>query len=254
MIFLFKKLFWLFVPIFIGLVIGYFFLKKKIFHKIKNRDTCAYCGMKCEATRDHVFSRGLFPKKYPRTKNVLTVPSCHRCNNGLSADEEHFRVLLVNIASEYSKEANDVLFSKIRSSIEKAPGKGHKIFASMELVNLFDAGGNFLGKRTKINISKEDWRRYHRVLDKYIKGLFFSQHGRVIPNNYLLKHALIKHKDFPEFAKQIAHWNEDEKQIIVYGYNFVPGSDASIWITIFYDQVAFLTLVMPKKQIENLER
>src|SRR3989344_341924 len=142
--------------------------------------TCAYCGILNDVTMDHVFSRGLFPEDYTRAKNVLTLPACAKCNNGLSEDEEHFRVFLINLSAEYSKEADDILFSKIKRSIEKAPGKGHKILASMELVNLYDLNGTFLGEKTKIHISPEDWQRHHRVLDKYIKGLFFSLKGRIL--------------------------------------------------------------------------
>jgi len=205
-------------------------------------------------TSDHVFSRGLFPDGHVRIKNVLTVPACSTCNNGFSADEEHFRNLVVNLASEYSEEANQILFSKIKRSIEKAPGKGHQLLAKMELVNLFDPSGNYLGERTKIHISEEDWQHHHRVLDKYIKGLFFAQKGKLIPENYRLKHFLAKPEKLPAFVEHLPNLNLDEKDIVVYGSNFIPDSDISLWLTVYYDQVAFQTFLVTEEQIKEFEQ
>ncbi len=218
------------------------------------KGTCAYCGTVGDVTADHVFSRGLFPETYIRKPNVLIVPACSTCNNGFSADEEHFRVFLINLSAEYSKEADDILFSKIKRSIEKAPGKGHNILANMELVNLFDPEGNFLGEKTKIHISEDDWRRHHRVLDKYIKGLFFALKGRVIPSNYRLRHILAKPEKLAQFAAQIPNYNLDEKEIVVYGSNFIPNSDTSIWLTVFYDQVAFQTFMVTEEHMAEFEK
>ncbi len=48
---------------------------------------CAYCG-EFPNTRDHVPSKILLEKPYP--ENLPVVPSCLKCNNGFSLDEEYF--------------------------------------------------------------------------------------------------------------------------------------------------------------------
>ena len=52
---------------------------------------CIYCGGPAE-TRDHVPSRCLLERPYP--KNLPVVGSCARCNQGFSKDEEYFVCLV----------------------------------------------------------------------------------------------------------------------------------------------------------------
>ncbi len=52
---------------------------------------CAYCG-EFPDTRDHVPSKILLEKPFP--ENLPVVPSCLRCNNGFSLDEEYFACLI----------------------------------------------------------------------------------------------------------------------------------------------------------------
>src|SRR5438552_1268299 len=50
----------------------------------KRHGECCYCGAPA-STVDHVPTRKLFPE--PRPSDLITVPSCHPCNNRLSAQE-----------------------------------------------------------------------------------------------------------------------------------------------------------------------
>lgn len=54
--------------------------------------TCTYCGEAALVTRDHIPPVSLFPK--PRPSNLVTVPSCRKCNSGASMDDEYFRLNL----------------------------------------------------------------------------------------------------------------------------------------------------------------
>ena len=57
---------------------------------------CAYCG-EYPDTRDHVPSKILLEKPFP--ENIPVVPSCLKCNNGFSLDEEYFACLIECIIS-----------------------------------------------------------------------------------------------------------------------------------------------------------
>ncbi|APZ47352.1 hypothetical protein BW723_14145 [Polaribacter reichenbachii] len=61
------------------------------FSDIRLENQCAYCG-KLPDTRDHVPSKILLGKPYP--ENLPVVPSCLKCNNGFSLDEEYFACLI----------------------------------------------------------------------------------------------------------------------------------------------------------------
>lgn len=52
---------------------------------------CNYCGNKPD-TRDHIPSKILLDEPFP--ENLPVVPSCSKCNEGFSLDEEYFACLL----------------------------------------------------------------------------------------------------------------------------------------------------------------
>lgn len=59
-------------------------------------DGCIYCGGAVE-TRDHVPSRVLLDRPLP--ENLPVLPSCRKCNNGFSKDEEYLACLLEAVVS-----------------------------------------------------------------------------------------------------------------------------------------------------------
>ena len=52
--------------------------------KIKQK--CVYCNEHEKETDDHVPPKSFYPK--PRPFDLITVPSCLRCNQGLGKDED----------------------------------------------------------------------------------------------------------------------------------------------------------------------
>src|SRR5258708_5405206 len=53
--------------------------------------TCVYCGGEA-TTKDHVIPRCFLEKPFP--PNLPTVPSCRKCNQGYSKDEEYFLAVM----------------------------------------------------------------------------------------------------------------------------------------------------------------
>lgn len=215
---------------------------------------CVYCLEHGEITRDHVISRCLFPEKYEKT-DLIIASSCESCNKGFSKDEEYFRQFLCNFSMEHSEEANDLFFTKIKRSIERRPQIGHKAMSNMELVDCYTKGGIYLGKKTKVNLPDEDWKRYHNVLNKYIKGLFYNEFNEPMPSDYKMKHILGERSDSHlNIIKHLNNWNKNNKEVFVYAYNNVPDSYSSIWLTIYYDTVFFITFVLTDEDYKKFEK
>lgn len=63
----------------------------KTFSDLRLNTQCAYCGEYPE-TRDHVPSKIILENPFP--ENLPVVPSCLKCNNGFSLDEEYFACLI----------------------------------------------------------------------------------------------------------------------------------------------------------------
>ena len=69
--------------------------------KPKNYGECVYCGREAQLTSDHIPPKNLFPK--PRPSNLITVPSCKRCNRSASKDDEYLRLVLVMREDVFSR-------------------------------------------------------------------------------------------------------------------------------------------------------
>lgn len=216
----------------------------------KRKHTCAYCGKCTVSTKDHVIPRNIFPDGYT-IKNLRTVCSCKKCNQSYSLDEQYFWAFLLNTSSDTSKWAHSIFETKFKRAIQRKPGLGNKIFNSMELVDSVTPSGIYIGKKTKINISKDDWKRYYNVLDKIIKGFFYIRFNQRVPKNYFIKHSFIQ-KNHDKYIKYFQFWNKENKEIILHGYGQLKNTFNTIWCTIFYESVMFVSFVRSIKSHQKL--
>jgi hypothetical protein len=212
---------------------------------------CVYCGERKARTIDHVISKCLFPSSYNK-KDVITVPCCSECNKSFSLDEEYFRNFICSISSESSENASILFNTKIIKSIQRRPQIGWKFFSRMKLVDVYTKNGIYIDQKTQISIPEEDRKRYFNVLDKYIKGLFFYEFKKILPKNFKIDH-FFGTKELLNNFKLIKKWNLSNEEIFIYGYNFVPGNYESIWITIFYRSVFFVSFVFKEERFKNLK-
>jgi len=214
---------------------------------------CVYCA-KLANTEDHIPSKNLFPIGI-RPKNSIKVPSCSTCNQGFSLDEEWFRDFVCMVAEPYSFYARQVFFSQVKRSIQKRPQIGYKLRKRMKLVEIRTGSGLYLGKATQIEPTGDDWRRFRNVLDKYIKGLVFHELKGILPTKYKIKHNVFLTKERESYimarAKELK-WNIDNKDIFIYGFNFVQGTYKSIWVTVFYNSVLCESIVLTEKDLIKL--
>lgn len=220
----------------------------------KNKNgQCAYCRDNKVVTRDHVISSGLYPDGYNKT-NPIIAPSCRDCNGGFSKDEEYFRIFLNSFSMEHSEESREIFDTKIRRSIERRPQIGHKVMSRMELVDCFSQSGIYLGKMTKVNIHDEDWARHHNVLDKFIKGLFYHEFNQPIPADFRIKHVLgDKDEYLLKITRQVNKWNKDNRKVFAYAFNNILGSFNSIWVTVYYNTIVFISFVVSKEEFDKME-
>lgn len=215
---------------------------------------CIYCGKtltKNNYTRDHIPSRSLFPKGKIIKKPII-VDCCLDCNHSFSLDEEWFRLFLVNLSQDKSFAADQMFWTKIKNSIEKRPAIGHKIMNNMEVVDYYSQAGIYLGKKTKIKLTDDDWNRYHNVLNKYIKGLFYHHFGKRIEDcGFCVNHKLIdptKIKPIPTLT-----FNLDNETIFLYAFAAIPSTFQSIFITTFYESINFISFVATPENFKKFD-
>lgn len=142
---------------------------------------CVYCGAKAGATRDHVPARQFFAAPVP--PNLITVPSCERCNRSWSKDEDYFRLLLVSRADTKGNPVRDKLFPVVRASLTRKEARGLAIsfFNGMQTVERVSPAGLYLGSAS---LFVGEGQRLDRVAGKIVRGLFYHEMNRRLPPDY----------------------------------------------------------------------
>jgi len=215
-------------------------------------EKCVYCAQLAD-TKDHIPSKNLFPTGMG-PKNPIVVPSCVECNHRFSLDEEWFRYFVCAVAEPYSFCARQIFFSQIKRSIWRKPQIAFKLLKRMEIVDFYTKTGLYLGKVTQIKPTREDWSRFSNVLDKYIKGLVFYESKNVLPTEYRIKHNIFVTEECISDLRsraRVLKWNTDNKDIFIYGFNFVAGTYKSAWVTVFYDSVLCRSAVFKEEDIKR---
>lgn len=218
---------------------------------METKKRCIYCPGMAD-TEDEIPSRNLFPAGIG-PKEYIKVPSCRKCNQRFSLDEEWFRYFVCGMAESYSFYARQVFYSQGKRSIQKRPQIGFKLKKRMKLVEIHTKSGLYLGKATSIRPTEDDWERFNNVLNKYIKSLVFYELKNILPEEYSIKHNIFLTKDrVSNIESRIKDfkWSIINKDIFRYGFKFVSGSYKSVWITVFYNSVACESLVFKAEDIK----
>ncbi|MES3017412.1 MAG: hypothetical protein V4721_06515 [Bacteroidota bacterium] len=196
-----------------------------------NDKNCIFCLEKAD-TKEHIPAKQLF--KGISGKNLITVPSCKKCNSGFQKDEDFFRQFWVSFFIERSTEAKRLMENEVSRSIKRKPALGWQMFKQMKPVNRFSKTGEYLGKATLINITEFDRARINRVVDKVIRGLFFQEFKQTVPKNWSITIHWITPKmeqeqKLQEMTKTM-NCRVTKEDTFAYFFDFIPNDYQSIWI------------------------
>ena len=110
----------------------------------------------------------------PFPQNLLTVPSCIKCNSGFSKDEQYVLILIAHISTASTLTSKLEAGGTVDRALSRAPALDERIIESLEV----DGTG-------RINIQPE-LNRVNRILEKISLGLFAHRYSR-IPDSSSLK-------------------------------------------------------------------
>lgn len=218
---------------------------------------CIYCGQPAD-TREHIPPKQFF-KGVPE-KSLIVVPSCLACNRGFQKDEDYFRQFWVSMLMDRSPVASDLMNGPVTRSIQRTPALGWQMFCQMSLIDLITPSGIYVGKGTAFKVTESDRQRTNRVVIKIIKGLFYNQFKKTIPDDWLIEvhwitPQLEKKLGLQELAQKL-RWDVIKEDTFAYGFDFVPDTYQSIWLMDFFKVPLFYVLVLDKdtangKVVEN---
>jgi len=147
---------------------------------MNSENICCLCGFKkADITKEHLFPKGFF--NTPRPSNLpRRIPACYECNNGLSKDEEHFRVFLATGMAYESNAGKRMWTEKIRPDLKgKRRGLKQRIRSKAKQVRVVSESGDFIGYAHILEMNRES---ANRVLWKIAKGLYYLDTQRVLPS------------------------------------------------------------------------
>lgn len=210
------------------------------------RHTCAYCGEPAE-TVDHVPPRVLFSRPYP--PDMITVPSCLRCNRGFQQDDEYVGNAILmrgDIAFSPSlRGADDKAIRALRRA--EARPMSSRLLSTVREVEISTASGIFLGSAWVFDIDKT---RLASFLRRIIRGLFYIVFSKRVPDNHRVGASLTIDRD-PELAASFNAALTGRPIVTACGggfsYTWVEARDSpgsSVWMFSFHSKAVFAGLVV----------
>lgn len=208
---------------------------------------CAYCGGEAD-TKDHVIPKNLYPESI-RNRNVqlLTVPSCKKCNEGFSDDEEHFRNILV-LGGKNTETVNELYNNNVYPSFSKKKSLRHfwQLVDSMENIDTSDS------KRHIIYPMKDI--KFERILRKIFCGLGYKHFSCCVPKENI-KVDVLKYQ-VPEFLTKL-NWFKIVPEVFEYFFYIylVDEGFISCWLIKFFESRYYWGKInMIKEMSFNSER
>lgn len=210
---------------------------------------CIFCGSLAD-TREHIPAKHFF-KSTPDT-NLITVPSCFKCNKGFQKDEDFFRQFNASFLMDRSERAKELMENEITRSIKRKPALARQMFSQMQLVDAYTKSGNiYIGKKTAYHTTPSDMKRINRIVRKIIEGLFFNEFKQRLPKDWIVKIVWVNPKaekelGLIELAKTLK-WRVIKEDTFAYGIDFVPETYQSVWLIDFFKVSLFYVLVLDRK-------
>lgn len=193
---------------------------------------CAYCGG-LSNTNDHVIPKNLYPISI-RKQNVqlLTVPSCDKCNAGFSDDEEHFRNI-ITVGGYNSPIVNELFYYKVYPSFSnrKSLRHLHQLWNDMNEINTSN------GKRHIIYPMRD--KKFVRILKKIFSGLCFYHFRNYIPKENIYVDVL--KDEIPKFIIE-ENWYNIVPEVFEYlfGIYITEEGYVSLWMIRFFENRYYL--------------
>jgi hypothetical protein len=132
---------------------------------------CVYCGGPA-TTRDHVPPKAIFAEL--RLSDLVTVPSCVKCNNEASRFDEGFRNIIGMRAPEESPNSLTLWETTFRS-LKRRRQEHEALWESLREVPIFTESGICLGTATE---GAFDVEAHDRTIERITRGLYFHHFGR----------------------------------------------------------------------------
>ena len=137
--------------------------------------TCVLCATRPAADRAHVPGKLFFDRPFPQ--NLITVPSCKVCNQGLQHEEEYLRAFLMLLRGHAESPAIERVRERAVRQLDRQPKLRDGFLAGSKLrPEVAPDGRAILGLATS-----PDREKLWKALKVYARGLHFWSTGEMLP-------------------------------------------------------------------------
>ena len=221
--------------------------------------TCTYCGEAALVTRDHIPPVSLFPK--PRPSNLVTVPSCRKCNSGASMDDEYFRLNLSIRHSAKRPLSKSVADAALRGLGRDQHARFRKtFFQGVREVDIKTLDGIYIGRSGAYDV---DLARLDKVVMRIVRGLYFHHYDNPLPTWCEVDVWCVDGfgRADPSVIQTLQSWiirlqqeppTEIGGGVFKYWHCLADGdgqSDgySSVWLLLFYESTAFFGVTIGRR-------
>ena len=218
--------------------------------KHQKTGTCIYCGAEGPITDDHIPPKNLFGK--PRPSNLLAVPSCERCNNLASLDDEYFKSRIV-----FRKDVKEhAVIKQIRPSVirsfekKKKEGFAEAFLKSLQRVDFPGSPGS-----TSPTLTYDvDLSRFYRVISRTTQAYHWKEIGQRVPSSCYVgvvgdQQLEGADAEFQELVRQefsaAPVTTIGNKVFSFQGIHDLGDRRITVWLMAFYERVTFLSATLP---------
>lgn len=217
----------------------------------QSRHLCVICGAAEATTDDHLPPKNLFPK--PRPNDLITVPSCFRCNNVGSKHDEEFRVF-VSIQLGMETDVTRKLWKNgaLRTIHHNTRLRSHLITNSRE-VDLVTPAGIYLGKRRAVTVPMHS---HNAVCDRIVRGLYFHHYGTILGSRVSCRVTPLQSipSEMESFLALMS-FNSIAKGAFCYRYGRASDSPLdSMWLLLFYGKYPVMVETRSKSRSNPASR
>jgi hypothetical protein len=192
-------------------------------------------------TGDHVPAKALFPESRP--SNLITVPSCLKCNSGFKQDEDYFLSILSFSDAGVSPVGKHFWQHKYHRMYQKDLGLKNALCQCFEQIQLPTSNGK---SETRLAINLQT-NRINAVIRKVCRGLYYFECNEPLPVNLSIKVHRIKTKE------ELKVFNADMKAgsrgwpgVFEYRWNRVATEPAlSKWLLLFHGAMPWAAITYP---------
>lgn len=197
---------------------------------------CPICGDVKELTKDHLPPKKIFIK--PRPHNLITIKTCFECNNGASAYDEAFKIMLSFILGGNDAQTQPLFDSALRSvKHNRRIARGFK--SNMTDAYLTSQAGIIIEKGYLVKFDAEITKAFEEVVKRITKGMYYYHYQNFIGKNTVFTIRLHK-KMTPEMLEiiKILVINRIGNGQFSYGYTSAQegGVKISLWLYEFHQK------------------